>query len=67
MLYSEYPAEEIEAAAELALERHLSTSEAVHHLLIYTNDRPRDIESLNNWSKLPAPDISIYGQLEGVL
>jgi transposase len=67
MLYSEYPADEIEAAAELALERHLSSSEAVLHLLMYTDDRPRKIESLPNWSKLPLPDISIYGQLGGVL
>jgi transposase len=67
MLYNEYSADEIEVAAELALERHLSTSEAVQHLLIYTDDQPRKIESLPNWSKLPAPDISIYGQLGGEL
>ena len=67
MLYSEYPADAIETAAELALERHLSTSEAVRHLLIYAEDSPRKSVPLSNWSKLPEPDISIYGQLGGVL
>jgi len=66
MLYGEYPADAIEAAAELALERHLSTSEAVRHLLIYAEDSPRKNVPLSNWSKLPEPDISIYGQLGGV-
>ena len=65
MLYDTYSADEIKAAAELALERHLSTSESVHHLLIYADERPRKVESLPNWSKLPAPDISIYGRLGG--
>lgn len=66
MLYSEYSADEIEAAAELALERHLSSSEAVRHLLIYAADHPPENEPLPNWSRLPEPDISIYGPLGGV-
>jgi transposase len=67
LLYRQYPAAAIEAAAELALKRHLSTSEAVHHLLIYADDRPRHIEPLRDWAKLPEPDIAVYGQLGGAL
>ncbi len=67
LLYRQFSADAIEAAAELALERHLSTSEAVHHILIYTEERPQHIEPLRDWSKLPTPDIAIYGQLGGAI
>ena len=67
MLYSDYPAKEIEAAVDLAMENSLSSSEAVHHLLIYTDNTGIGIVPLDNWSSLPPPDISVYGQLGGVL
>lgn len=67
MLYSDYPADEIEAAVDLALENSLSSSEAVHHLLIYTDNTGAGIVPLDKWSSLPPPDISVYGQLGGVL
>ena len=67
MLYSDYPADEIEAAVDLALENSLSTSEAVHHLLIYTDNNGAGIAPLSNWSSLPPPDIAVYGQLGDVI
>lgn len=67
MLYGDHPADEIEAAVDLALENGLSSSEAVHHLLIYTDDTGADIAPLDNWSSLPPPDIAAYGQLGGVI
>ena len=45
----------------LALEKHIHTSEGVAHILIYTNESDPAIESLANWAKLPAPDVSLYG------
>ena len=64
MLYSDYPAEDIEAAVTLTLKNKLSSSEAVRHLLVYmNNDSTPDIAPLSNWKSLPSPDISIYRQL----
>ncbi len=68
MLYEDYHAAEIETAVEVALGSSLSTSEAVHHLLIYAEDTSTGIIApLSNWSSLPPPDIAVYGQLGEVL
>ncbi|MFW8602568.1 IS21 family transposase, partial [Desulfobacterota bacterium M19] len=64
--YSDYSAAEVSTAVDLALENHLSSSEAVHHILIYTSDTAATIPPLNNWASLPPPDIAVYGQLGGV-
>lgn len=66
MLYSSYKADEVETAVKLALEKNLSGSEAVRHLLIYANERPVPITRLADWSSLPSPDLSLYGVLGGV-
>jgi len=66
MLYRQYAPSEVEAAVALALEKHIHTSEGVAHILIYTNESGPAIESLANWAKLPAPDVSLYGVLGGV-
>lgn len=64
MLYSDYPADDIEAAVMLSLKNNLSSSDAVRHLLVYTNDGTETgIAPLSNWKSLPSPDISVYGQL----
>lgn len=66
MLYSRYKADEVETAVELALEKNLSCSEGVRHLLIYSNEQIVPITQLAGWSSLPSPDLSLYGVLGGV-
>lgn len=64
-LYRDYPAGEVEAAVELALEYHLSASAGVKHLLLHSGPELA-VESLSQWSSLPPADISEYGQLQAV-
>jgi hypothetical protein len=66
MLYSRYQPEEVDTAVEFALEKGLSNSQAVEHLLIYANEADNRILPLSNWPKLPTPDVSLYGALGGV-
>jgi len=66
MLYGDYSVTEVSSAVDLALKNHLSSSEAVHHILIYTGDTAATNPPLSNWASLPPPDISVYGQLGGV-
>jgi transposase len=63
LLYRDHPVGEVEAAVELALEYHLSASAGVKHLLLHSGPEP-SVESLSQWSSLPPPDISAYGQLQ---
>ncbi len=63
LLYRDYPADEIEAAVEVALASHLSSSDGVKHLLLHSVPEA-SVESLSQWSSLPSPDVSIYGQLQ---
>jgi hypothetical protein len=65
LLYQDHHGDEIEAAVELALETQLSSSEGVKHLLLYS--QPEVLrEPLSQWSSLPSPDVSLYGQLQAV-
>ncbi|HEY9074153.1 MAG TPA: hypothetical protein VIN67_08470, partial [Desulfobaccales bacterium] len=64
MLYREYSGQEIEAAAELALAHHLSSSPGVKHLL-QTKSEPGHAP-LQQWPATLIPDVSVYGQLGGV-
>jgi len=66
MLYRDHKAEEIESAVELAGKNNISTSEGVRHILIHAADAATAIAPLSAWSSLPAPDVSVYGQLGGV-
>lgn len=66
MLYRKYKPSEIEAAVKLALEKNISTSEGVLHILIYTNETRVSIAPLTNWTSLPFPDVAAYGELGGV-
>ncbi len=66
MLYRDYDASDVEAAVDLAIEHHISTSDGVHHILVYSSNAEAIIPPLTAWSSLPAPDISVYGQLGGV-
>ena len=48
------------------MENHISTSEAVRHILTYTGNADAGIAPLAAWSNLPPPDVAAYGQLGGV-
>ena len=67
MLYREHSADEAEAAVDLALKNNIHTSDGVRHILIYANDTGADIVPLENWPSLPPPDVTVYGQLGGVI
>ena len=66
MLYGQHQPGEVEAAVELALEKNIRNSEGVQHILIYANEANDPIAPLTNWSSLPSPDLTVYGQLGGV-
>ncbi|MBW1707936.1 MAG: IS21 family transposase [Deltaproteobacteria bacterium] len=67
MLYRDHSASEVEAAVDLALEKNIRTSDGVHHILLYTNEKEAGIAPLTRWSSLPLPDVSVYGQLGGAV
>ena len=66
MLYQNNKPGEVEAAVELAVEKNISTSDGVLHLLIYANESGNTTQPLTDWPSLPPPDVAIYGQLGGV-
>jgi len=66
MLYGRYPASEVEAAVELALEKKIRSSDGVQQILAYSNEVSPPSVPLANWTSLPAPDLSAYGSLGGV-
>ena len=67
MLYRDHSTGEVEAAVDLALENNIRTSDGVHHILLYKNEKATDIAPLPGWSSLPLPDVSVYDQLGGVV
>ena len=66
MFYRDYETTEVEAAIDLAVKNNISTSDGVHHILAYSGKAEASIPSLTAWPSLPAPDITVYGQLGGV-
>jgi len=62
MLYREHKAEEIEAAVELALENHISSSAGIRHILVYLGPE-ETFTPLAGWPVTPVPDVTIYGEL----
>jgi len=66
MLYKANKPGDIEAAVELALEKNISTSDGVLHVLIYANENNNTISPLVDWPTLPPPDVAAYGALGGV-
>lgn len=68
MLHSKYNTEAIKKAIEQALEINTSCSQTVLHILqcsIKTEDTV--FMPLENWERLPAPDISEYDQIGGAI
>lgn len=64
LLYREHPGEAIQAAVELALRNHLSSSQGVKHLL--QQSKMERLAPLPQWPATLAPDLSVYGQLGGL-
>jgi hypothetical protein len=65
MLYREHGAEDVNAAVELALERGISASSVVKHILVQATPGV-DFAPLPNWPATLPADVSIYGQLGGL-
>ncbi|MDD5170835.1 MAG: IS21 family transposase [Syntrophales bacterium] len=66
MFYRDYEAGALEAAIDLAMEHHISSSDGVRHLLASAKGTNAAIAPLTSWPSLPTPDVSVYGQLGGV-
>lgn len=66
MFYRHYTAEAIEKAVLQAVEKNISASDGVRHLLIYADTPHPTIPPLASWPSLPPPDLTIYSQLGGV-
>jgi len=66
MLYQDHKPDDIEAAVELAVEKNISASDGVCHLLIFANEAGNATQPLAGWPSLSPPDVSLYGQLGGV-
>ncbi len=61
-----FKTEEVTRAIEVALKAGVSSGEAVHHLIVHpVADQKSD--PVPNWSILPKADVSVYGQLGGVI
>jgi len=68
MLYREHLPDEVEAAVEKALQMHISCSQGVKYLLLPSSEASSaSPPSLESWPALPPADVSVYGQLGGVL
>jgi transposase len=65
LLYGDYPAKEVDAAVELALENNISSSDAVVHILVHSK-LDLSFKPLSNWPATLPPDVNAYGQLGGV-
>lgn len=66
ILYRSFTATEVETAVELALEKGISSSGGVCHLLHAEKEVNQEAPSLSGWKSLPPTDVSQYGQLGGV-
>jgi hypothetical protein len=66
MLYRDHAAVDVHAAAELAMGSGVGSSAAVRHLLMHSHPEP-EIERLKGWPATTPPDLSVYGQLGGML
>lgn len=65
MLYGNDPIKEVDAAVELALEKNISSSAAVIHILRHSKV-DSSFEALSSWPKTLSSDVREYGQLGGV-
>lgn len=66
MFYRDHSASDIQDAVEKALKANLSTSDGVKSLLFHPKRDETKIEPLDQWDRLPAPDVTVYGKLGGL-
>lgn len=66
MLYRQHDPREVESAISVVLEHGLSHSAGVKQLLLQTAPEER-FDPLDDWPVTPVHDVSVYGQLGGVL
>ena len=66
MLYRQYDPREVESAVSLVLEHGLGHSAGVKQLLLQTAPEVA-FDPLEDWPATPVHDVSVYGQLGGVL
>ena len=68
MLFKDHDEKDVVSAVEEAVSAHVSSSEAVEHILI-NRIAPEEalFVPLNNWDTLPAPDVSAYDRIGGAL
>lgn len=68
MLYKDHTDGDIESAVEKVLSLNVGSSQAVMHILINQKNRSDlSFSTLDDWQTLPPPDVSIYGQIGGVI
>ena len=66
MLYQDHDARAIESAVIKALSANVSSSQAVKHVLINSQEpRRQSCPALENWQTLPPPDVRVYRQIGG--
>ena len=65
-LFREYPAKDVYAAVDLAIETGVGSSEGVRHILMASREIAIKAVPLECWSKLPPADVSVYAMLGGV-
>ena len=65
MLYREHPADTVHTAVELALQRGVSTSAGVKHVLLPSQEGA-PIATLTGWPATEAANVSLYAELGGV-
>lgn len=65
MLYRDHASGEIEGAVDLALENGISNSKGIRHILVYSGPEEQ-FAPLEGWPATLVPDVTLYGQLEGL-
>ncbi len=63
MLYQDHGAEAIESAVELALQNHISNSDGIRHILVYSGPEEQ-FAPLAGWPSTVVPDLALYKELE---
>ena len=69
MLFKEYKESDVISAVEEAVLAHVSSSEAVEHILLnmIAPAAKHSPVSLDNWQTLPPPDVSVYDGIGGAI
>ena len=63
MLFRSHPSHEIFTAIRIAIDKSVSCSNGIKHILLFNREASTEIKPLPGWKDLPAPDISPYSRL----